>query len=355
MYADNVANLRDQLTEMRSKQAETFEGAVNTQAENFNNKLEGYTEKWDAVSRGGGEEMAGLLGAHGIYSGYKKVKALYNSVQERKSALKKKNAPEEEDDREDSRDGQDGDEPDSGGPEINTTSQMAESNQPTVEDSPPVRAQPQENTDVFRTDNIQGDRPPGEATGENEIANTAENFDDLDAVAGRVATQSGRNLGRTVVSANVGTDAGEGENFLSNLGSRIGSNLAERGASIRQGFSRVKNFFSRSGGDTASQTAGEVGGEVAGEGGAEAGVLAGVATGDAVLGAVPIVGEVALAVGGLVAIGEGIYHLFHHPHAPPAPPPPVPLSAPTAMIAKYSLALPSSDSSVDRSASVGSF
>jgi len=347
MYADNVENLRNRLIEMKSDQAEAYQGEAEGLASAFSQKLEGYTEKWDAVSKGGGDELASLLGAHGVYSGYKKVKNLYDSVQERKAAIQKRNAPEEEDDREDGRDAEDGDEPDSGGPEINTTADMAESNAPTVERAPQIDIQPEENaTDTFRTRTIEGDRPPGEATGENEIANTAENFDDLDATSGLIGQQTGRTLGRTVVGANVG----DSESFLSNLGSRIGENLAERGQNIRQGFNSVKNFFSRSGGDTAS--AAETGAEAGAEGGE---LLTGIATGDAILGAVPIVGEVALAVGGLVAIGDGIYHLFHHPHNAPAPAPPAPLDAPTAMIQKYSMALPSSDSSVDRGASVGSF
>lgn len=340
MYADNVANLRNRLTEMRSTQAEAYQGEAEGAAAAFAQKLEGYSEKWDSVSKAGGEGLAGLVGAHGLYSGYTKVKGLYNSVQARKKALEGRDQDTAQDDRADTEDGLPGDEPDTG-PSLNTTADMAEANPPVVQQAPQVDIQPEENaTDTFRTRTIQGDRPPGEATGENEIANTAENFDDLDATSALIGQQTGRTLGRTIVTTNVG----ESEGLLS----RMGSNLAERGANIRQG---VTNFFSRSAGDTAA----EVSGEAAAEGGAEAGVLTGLATGDAILGAVPIIGEAALAVSGLVAIGDGIYHLFHHPHAPPAPPAPAPLDAPTAMIQKYSMALPSSDSSVDRASSVGSF
>jgi len=141
-----------------------------------------------------------------------------------------------------------------------------------------------------------------------------------------------------------------GESLLSRAGTSIFNNLAQRGQSIRQGFNSVKNFFSRSG---AGSEAGEAAGEAAGDA-AAGGVEAGLGTADAVLGAVPVVGEIALAVSGIVAIGEGIYHLFHHPK-PPTAPSAAPLAAPSTMTAKYSLALPSADNSVDKAGSVGTF
>ena len=93
-----------------------------------------------------------------------------------------------------------------------------------------------------------------------------------------------------------------------------------------------------------------------GEGLVEKGLTSGV--GDLVAGAIPVVGEGLLAVAGLVSIGEGIYHLFHHKTKQPvvstvatgAMP-----SAPSNLTQKYSLALPSIDSASEASASVSSF
>ena len=93
-----------------------------------------------------------------------------------------------------------------------------------------------------------------------------------------------------------------------------------------------------------------------GEGLVEKGLTSGV--GDLVAGAIPVVGEGLLAVAGLVSIGEGIYHLFHHKSKQPvvntvatgAMP-----SAPSNLTQKYSLALPSIDSASEASASVSSF
>jgi len=93
-----------------------------------------------------------------------------------------------------------------------------------------------------------------------------------------------------------------------------------------------------------------------GEGLVEKGLTSGL--GDLVAGAIPVVGEGLLAVAGLVSIGEGIAHLFHHKSKQPVvttvatgslP------SAPSNLTQKYSLALPSIDSASDQSASVSSF
>ena len=142
-----------------------------------------------------------------------------------------------------------------------------------------------------------------------------------------------------------------GESLYSRVGSKVFGNLAERGQNIKAGFQSVKDFFS--GSKTAAGDVGaDVGGEAAVEGGGE---LAGMAVGDAVLGAIPVIGEVGLAVSGLVAIGEGIYHLFHHPKKPPSPTAQPQVQAPQSLTMKYSMALPSADNSVDRAGSVGTF
>ena len=60
---------------------------------------------------------------------------------------------------------------------------------------------------------------------------------------------------------------------------------------------------------TAKQTA-EKATEDVGESIVEKGLTSGL--GDLVAGAIPVVGEAVLGVAGLVSIGEGIYHLFHH-------------------------------------------
>lgn len=81
------------------------------------------------------------------------------------------------------------------------------------------------------------------------------------------------------------------------------------------------------------------------------GFLADLGLSEAATAAIPVVGEAAAFVGGLVAIGEGIYHLFHPPHKK-LPPAPIPGSqVPQSVQAKYANALPSFDSSSDNSPS----
>lgn len=157
------------------------------------------------------------------------------------------------------------------------------------------------------------------------------------------------------VSTALQTGEEGGESLLKRAGAKAFQSLAQRGQSIRQGFSKVKNFFSSSaeGAEAGSEAA--TAGAEAGAEGAAAGVEAGLGTADAVLGAVPVLGELALAVSGFVAIGEGIYHLFHPEKKPPPPPTASPVVAPHGLTQKYALALPSVDSAVDRAASVGTF
>ena len=93
-----------------------------------------------------------------------------------------------------------------------------------------------------------------------------------------------------------------------------------------------------------------------GEGIVEKGLTSGL--GDLVAGAIPVVGEAILGVAGLVSIGEGIYHLFHHKSKQPVVSTVATGALPTApnnLTQKYALALPSIDSASEPSASVSSF
>ena len=72
---------------------------------------------------------------------------------------------------------------------------------------------------------------------------------------------------------------------------------------------------------------------------------------EAATAAIPVVGEAAAFVGGLVAIGEGIYHLFHPIHKKVAVAPAASTLVPQSVQAKYATALPSFDSSSDNQAS----
>jgi hypothetical protein len=186
--------------------------------------------------------------------------------------------------------------------------------------------------------------------------------------------------GTEIRSALTGTGEAEGyaPNLLEGIGSRasslirgIGSNLLDtiktRGQAVSQAVTDAKNFISRPASEVTQDIAGRVGGETAGklagglaEGvGADTGEAIAGGVGEAVLGSIPVLGEVGLIVTGLVKLGEGIYHLFHPKkekakaiNTPQNIAMPVPQQQ---LTAKFAQALPSIDTANDVSASVMSF
>lgn len=81
------------------------------------------------------------------------------------------------------------------------------------------------------------------------------------------------------------------------------------------------------------------------------GFLADLGLGETASLAIPVAGEALAFVGGLVAIGEGIYHLFHPPAKKVPKAPVLGSGVPQSVQAKYANALPSFDSSSDNVAS----
>lgn len=72
---------------------------------------------------------------------------------------------------------------------------------------------------------------------------------------------------------------------------------------------------------------------------------------------IPGIGQGLAIVGGLVGLGEGLYHVFHHKSAPPVPAPPVVagFQPPSQLTQKFADAVPSIDTAVNRSGSIGAF
>ena len=288
-YADNIANLRGRLSELQAQDTDSFLGNAQAQEDAFNEKTKGYSEKWQSVEQAGGEDIAGMLGAQGVYSGYKKIKKLYDGVQARKQATNQV--------------------------DDDVVDNTAPKNQPSA-------AQGLDEPDLTPSITPSGGQALARPTEPTIQRNTDENplldnaKDDFDI------NPSG--LGETAnFKSLTGTEQDGG------LVEKLSNSLSKTGNEISSKFQDVKNFFKSSGS-----------GEISGTGEA----LEGIST-----------TEAALAVGGLVAIGDGIYHLFHHPKQPTTATPNAPLQVTQNMTAKYSLALPSSDVATDRQASVGSF
>ena len=155
----------------------------------------------------------------------------------------------------------------------------------------------------------------------------------------------------TTLSTEAGGEGGEeGGSMIGRVGNALFEKLGAKGKTIKAVGSTVKNFFSGSG-EAGGEAVGEAAGAAVGEGAGEA---AGATVGEAVLGAIPVVGEIGLVIGGIVSIGEAIYHLFHPEKKPPPPPPPN-VAVPHALTAKMTQALPSFDSSADVGGSMNSF
>ena len=481
MYADQVQNIRDKLAQLQEEKIENYNDLANSITENYNEKMKNFEAKWKSVQEGGGEELAGLVGAKSIYAGGKKLRDLYKARKERTKAQREKEQGDEVDDDfdEDAEplDGdvsravagsddspvdfynEDGDKYFTGSQAehdqyynddgtLKDPTQIPDGHQhteaqgeedgvdepepeepdvPDVGSAPDVPDAPLAPQDIDVSDVIGGARTKGlaqlerfnaltsgqqpaeepadvtgqpsfedvVAQGQRERMQRLQGGDDVvdqptslvpqDAPVAQPTTlsrppppdtsdpfQPAPRDAQTLRSeftrrpADVPQDeptniigggqeglqevGGEGSSLLERAGQKAFTSLAKRGQSIRQGFQSVKNFFSPSGG------AGAEGAEVGTEAGAEAGgELAGLGTADAVIGSIPILGEIGLAISGFVAIGEGIYHLFHPDKKPPAPKATAPVTAPQALTAKYAMALPSVDNAVDRSATSTAF
>lgn len=89
-------------------------------------------------------------------------------------------------------------------------------------------------------------------------------------------------------------------------------------------------------------------GEATAGAGEAGGIIGSVVADSTVLDAIPLVGEGAAIIQGLVGIGEGIYHLLKgDSDKPPKPPPIVIGRTPAEVSSKFSAALPSADGSVE--------
>ena len=486
MYADNVANIKDQIAKLQADRIDNYDSLANSITEKYNEQMQGYTEKWRTVAEAGGEDLAGLLGAKGVYKGGKKLYDLYKARQARKKALQEKETEQQQkdvgDDDEFDEDPQEL--PDTqGGRKMFQDEDDLDENQDWYNDAGEkyFTGSEAQHEEYYNEDGTLKDPtnvPDGHQANSNDIDGDDETPDndeqnqgldeedddvDVDVTqnpAMNDVTGSGANdgqynfgddefaddptflnpsiqpntsilgqpsalgtqestAGRTfaqqrptdeqleidpfqptanqpisssftrttqnvssggdpppindgeanalvggeqdAVKAGISDASEEGSSILENIsqaGKNVFQNLAQRGQNIRQGFQNVKNFFSKSAGDTTADatTAADTAAETAATAGGEAGgELAGLGIGDAVLGAIPVVGEIGLAVSGLVAIGEGLYHLFHPHKNPVKTPAPPPLTAPQTMTQKYSMALPSADASLDRAGSVSAF
>ena len=319
---DMVRQHKDAYTAGLSDEANSLQTLA---TENWNSQSADYLSKYGHLAEGGGAEVAGAFGLKGVYKGGQKLKTLYSKYQSKASDgqdplvenetanptgansevpenLRAEDTPEV---------------PQTGDAPTISTDQIASEDAFNF-----IRTEGQPDIPLSQTAPLEGaDTQPDLVEVGNEGLGTTEETDlpQIDTTAPPATAPPVDEIQPAPTEAPL---AGETENVVE---------------------------------QTAKATA-EKATEEVGEGVVEKGLTSGL--GDLVAGAIPVVGEAILGVAGLVSIGEGIYHLFHHKDKQP-----VVNSLPTGGVAqpsnnltqKYSLALPSIDTASEQSASVSSF
>jgi len=286
--------------------------------ENWNSENSDYTAKYGHLAEGGGAELAGVFGLKGIFKGAKQLKSLYDKH--------------------------------TGEASEGTTEQPLTdadpSGNPTGTDAQAPENLPAEDVPNIADEALPSGAPVDPAAGSLDNLGT-ENL-------GRVANEGqGASVEEGIEQADTSPPTGEG----------AGADLFE-GAYPRIGANNPASDVGRPPIEDLDAPAAEGAGEgaaAAGEGAAAAageGAATGLGLGELAASAIPVVGEGLLAVAGLVSIGEGLYHLFHHKTTQPTVSSVATggIAAPSAgLTQKYALSIPSLDTATDQPASVSSF
>lgn len=307
-YASNVDSLNELTRQYRQSEINKAEVMKQSVLDKFNDKLTDYSDKWKAVEEGGKDELAGQFGLKGVYRGGKKVFDLYKKYKNSQTGEEEEDKPSGLEDPDADAKIEDGDRPQAPDPDFD-----------------PVEAR------ASQAERFKSRLAELEAPEEDEEELTS---------ARNVATLRGEG---DTSSADAPSDAPAPKAEIGGAGDAPESGIQGATAGAEQESEKLGGSILKKGANLVKQ-AGEDFAETAGEGLGEAG---GEALGATILSAIPVVGEVGLAVGGLVAIGEGIYHLFHHPHAPQVNSPVKASLVPQSVQQKYANALPSFDSSSD--------
>jgi len=284
--------------------------------ENWNSQSADYLSKYGHLAEGGGAEIAGAFGLKGIYKGGQKLKGLYDKYQNKASS------------------GEDSLVDNKTGNPTNANSEVPENLRP--EDVPQTGEPPQISTEDFASkdafDFVKDEGQPDIPLSQTTPLQSADTQPDL--------VEVGNNgLGRT------------SETDLPQIDTTAPPVDEIQPAPTEAPLAgETENVVEQT-----TKQAAEKATEDVGEGLVEKGLTSGL--GDLAAAAIPVVGEAVLGVAGLVSIGEGIYHLFHHKSKQPivATATSNVVAPPTNLTQKYSLALPSIDSASESSASVSSF
>ena len=321
-YGDNISRISDLIKQSQEAPLEGIDESASSlysqAVGKAQKKATEYTDKWDTIKEKGDEELAGVLGIEVPLKGYKKAKSLYKKYKDAKEQLEKKQKPEEADEEEEDPQGfgeEENEAPEvdeGGGASGSSYSQQAEDrilnripNEPLPDSSTATMTNPATDEPLL-------------AEGERGGASALESD----------ATSFGERVGK------IGSDALD----------TLKSGLGKVGDFVK---SAKNKLFS-----SATKDAGKVVGKEVGEDEA-VGVF------DSVVGGIPLLGEGALAITGLISIGRAFAHLFKHKkHFIPKTPQLQGVALPqanTQLTQKYSMGLPSIDSASEVSASFSAF
>tara|TARA_R110002012_G_scaffold37498_1_gene104922 strand:+ start:1457 stop:2512 length:1056 start_codon:yes stop_codon:yes gene_type:complete len=348
-YGSETQRINDLIQQTRESTAssisQTLDNAQSSATTKWTKEGDEYLAKYQTLAQGGGADIAGALGLEGVWRGGKKVKDLYDSYQKAKSVLNKQKLVDNTDSptdvpsetAENLSDGRVGGVPDvepkpqtGEAPEISTddfTSKDAfdfirTEGQPDVPLTQKTPQAQEETPEVEETSFM--DRPPP-ALSEEEAQGEFPRISASDAPPQATAPAPVEDLD-------------EPEDKFEDAPEEPAENVIQQ--TTEQTLKKGGEDLLEKGGESLVEKA------------------AGSGLGELAFGAVPVVGEIALGVAGIVSIGEGLYHLFHHKDKAP-----VVNQTPTGtynnvsntLTQKYAMALPSIDASSDVPASISSF
>lgn len=392
LYGSEIERINDLISQKKQTNSESLDQYLTesqqTNVDNWKQRADEYSAKWSSMTEGGSVELATALGLEGLYTSVKKVKGLYQDVQKRKEAIKDKLNPkkkgvqdpdgfeEEEDDFQDAEE----EPPETSFDErgaTRITSQPEQQRDPDFanEEFETYDRDPEGDDPDFFSQMRSGEPPaPSQIItnpdGTTRLGTVAEEPSEIQPAPTRPPPARGTDpveltdftQPQDLVQENISGVQTEVGNYTSKAQDFIDS-VKSKGSNLLNKFKGTASELTATSEDLAKTSVKDVVGASTGElteTGAELGVEVGMATTDAVVGAIPVIGEAALAVTGLVSIGEGLYHLFHHKATTPKPAdlPSINLNsgnAGDALTKGYSNALPSLDSAAEMSASAISF
>lgn len=329
-YGDNISRISDLIKQSNETPLESIDENESTlfskAVGNAQKKATEYTDKWDTIKEKGDEELAGVLGIEVPLKGYKKAKSLYKKYKDAKKQLEDAKKPKG--------DGEEPEDPDG-------VEKPEEPEEPEV-DSGGGGASASADVDEELSRNSEG--------WVDQMKQRLNNLDDLPDSS--TATLSNPVTDEPLL-ARGGNDALESD--ATSFGERVGKIGSDALDTLKSGLGKVGDFV-KGAKNKLFSSAGKDAGKVVGK---EVGEDEAVGVFDSVVGGIPLLGEGALAITGLISIGRAFAHLFKHKkHFTPKTPQAIGVAIPqanTQLTQKYSMGLPSIDSASEVSASFSAF